>query len=90
MSVRYSSLVKPQGTWWQALGRDEKLWVGLVVIWGIAMFAMIVFIWPAVSTRQNDVEAFRVHPAVFHDRVEAFTAAHKVGELGGVHPTSLD
>lgn len=84
MVVRYSSLVKPRGTWWSALGRDERLWVGLVVIWGLAMFAMIVFIWPAVGSRENDIQAFRVDPAVFHTRVEEFTAAHKVGELGGV------
>lgn len=84
MAVRVSSLVKPRGTWWQALGRDERLWVGLVVIWGLAMFAMIVFIWPAIGARDNDIQAYRVDPATFHDKVEAFTAANKVGEIQGV------
>ena len=84
MAVRFSTLVKPRGVWWQGLGRDEKLWIGLVVIWGLAMFAMIVAIWPAVGARQNDIEAFRVDPATFHSRVEAFTAQHKVSEIAGV------
>lgn len=84
MSVHYSSLAKPQGRWWRALGRDEKLWVGLVVIWGLAMFAMITVVWPAIGVRQNDIKSYRLEPADFHAKMEAFTAANKVGELGGI------
>lgn len=84
MAVRFSSLVKPRGTWWEALGRDERLWVWLVVIWGLAMFVMIVYAWPSVGARQNDIEGYRVDPATFHQQVEAFTAANKVREISGV------
>ncbi|MCC7106660.1 MAG: cytochrome c oxidase subunit II [Chloroflexi bacterium] len=84
MSLQYSSLAKPRGTWWRPIGRDEKLWVGFVAIWCLSMFAMIVFIWPAIGTRQNDIVSYRVDPADFHARVESFTAANKVGELAGI------
>lgn len=84
MAVRFSSLSKPRGTWWRALGRDEKLWVGIAVIWGLAMFAMIAFIWPLIGNQQNDIRSYRITPADFHARTERFTETHKVGELAGV------
>lgn len=85
MSQRYSTLVKPQGTWWRGgLGRDERLWVGIAVIWALAMFVMIAFIWPAIGARQNSIESYRIEPADFHARVEAFTEAHKVGDISGI------
>lgn len=82
--ARVSSLAKPEGVWWRAIGPDEKLWVGLAIIWGVAMFLMIGIVWPLIGTRQNDIQSFRVAPTDFHDRVEAFTAAHRIGEVDGV------
>jgi cytochrome c oxidase subunit 2 len=84
MSVRYSSLAKPSGGWWRALGRDEKLWVGIAVIWGLAMFMMIVFIWPWIGRQQNMIQSYRVTPADFSARVEQFTTQYRVGERSGV------
>lgn len=84
MSRQYSALAKPQGTWWRELGPDERLWVGIAVIWGLAMFAMIAFIWPAIGTRQNAIESYSIDPADFRARTEAFTEAHKVGEISGI------
>ena len=84
MGMRYSSLAKPQGSWWRALGRDEKLWVGIAVTWGLAMFVMIVLIWPLIGSQQNDIRSYRMDPTEFHNRVEAFSAAHQVGELVGI------
>jgi cytochrome c oxidase subunit II len=84
VSTGYSTLVKPQGIWWKALGRDERLWVSLAVIWGLAMFVMIGFVWPLIGTRQNEIQGYRIEPAEFHARVEAFTATHKVSEIGGI------
>ena len=84
MAVRYSSLVRPQGVWWQTMGRDERLWVGLVVIWGFAMFLMIGFIWPLIGQRQNEIRSYRIEPADYRAKVEAFIAANKVGEMDGI------
>ncbi|MCC6179244.1 MAG: cytochrome c oxidase subunit II [Chloroflexi bacterium] len=84
MAVRYSTFVKPKGVWWRRLGRDEKLWVGLAVIWGLSMFAMISFIWPLIGRQQNSIQSYRVTPADFSARVAEFTAANQVGNLGGI------
>ncbi|MFN8525840.1 MAG: cytochrome c oxidase subunit II [Chloroflexota bacterium] len=84
MALGYSSLSKPDSNWWRQMGRDEKLWVGFVVIWGLSMFLMIAFIWPAIGARQNDIESYRVDPAVFHTKVEEFTNKFKTGEVAGI------
>jgi cytochrome c oxidase subunit 2 len=84
MAIRFSSLAKPHGVWWHTLGRDEKLWVGIAVIWGLAMFLMISFIWPWIGRQQNGVESHRITPADFSQRVEQFTAQYRVGERSGV------
>jgi cytochrome c oxidase subunit 2 len=84
MATHFSSLAKPHGVWWKALGRDERLWVGIAVIWGLAMFMMISFVWPWVGRQQNGIQSYRITPADFHARVEQFTATYQVGERGGV------
>ncbi|HVX28943.1 MAG TPA: cytochrome C oxidase subunit II [Nitrolancea sp.] len=84
MSNRFSAFAKPQGVWWTALGRDERIWIGIATIWGIAMFFMIAVIWPALGNEQNNIKSYRVDPADFHQRVEEFTAAHTVGAVDDV------
>ncbi len=84
MAVRFSSLAKPQGTWWHPLGRDERLWGALAVIWGLAMFAMIVFIWPAIGREQNQIQSYRIAPATFGALTDQFIETYQVGEIDGV------
>lgn len=84
MASPVSALAKPQGVWWERLGRDERLWVWLTVIWGIAMFLMIAFIWPLIGEEQNRLHSYRVDPAVFTAQTEAFIQQYQVGQLDGV------
>jgi cytochrome c oxidase subunit 2 len=81
MAGRFSAFAKPQGVWWTALGRDERLWIGIASIWGVAMFFMIALVWPMIGNEQNNIRSYRIEPAVFHERMEAFTAAHTIGEV---------
>jgi cytochrome c oxidase subunit 2 len=84
MSIRYSSLAKPRGVWWQALGRDEKLWVGIAAIWGLTMFMMVSFVWPWVGRQQNGIVSHRVAPADFSARTQEFITQYQVGERNGL------
>ncbi|MFN8532783.1 MAG: cytochrome c oxidase subunit II [Dehalococcoidia bacterium] len=84
MTTRYSTFAQPEGVWWTRLGRDEKLWVGLAVIWGLSMFVMISFVWPMVGRQQNGINSHRITPADFQARVEQMTTANRVGDLAGV------
>jgi cytochrome c oxidase subunit 2 len=84
MASRVSALAKPRGVWWERLGPDERLWVWLAVIWGVAMFVMIAFVWPLVGQEQNRLSSYRVDPAAFAAEAEAFIARYQVGQLDGV------
>lgn len=84
MANRFSALAKPQGVWWTAMGRDEKLWLGVATIWGVSMFFMIGFIWPMIGNQQNNIESYRIEPAAYHQLVTEFTEAHTVGEVDGI------
>lgn len=84
MHPRFSTLAKPHGVWWAALGRDEKLWVAIAAIWGIGMFFMIALIWPMIGRQQNQIQSYRIEPADFHARTMAFIEQYQIGEIDGV------
>lgn len=84
MAARFSSLAKPQGTWWRPLGRDERVWGALAVIWGLAMFMMIAFIWPVIGQEQNRIHSYRITPTDFAALTDQFITTYQTGELDGV------
>ncbi|HAX25057.1 MAG TPA: cytochrome C oxidase subunit II [Thermomicrobiales bacterium] len=84
MANRFSTFAKPQGVWWTAMGRDEKLWLGIAAIWGVSMFAMISFIWPMIGSQQNNILSYRIEPTAYKAHVDAYVTAHTVGEVEGV------
>lgn len=84
MNERSSTLIPPAGNWWQPLGRDERLWVSVVVVWALAMFVMMQFIWPAIGDQQIDFGSYRGDAKSFAAEAEAFIKANQVGEEGGV------
>lgn len=71
------------------MGRDEKLWLGLAIIWCLSMFAMMTFIWPMIGREQNSIGSQRLLPSVYRDQVERFTAANRTGEIDGVPVVSV-
>lgn len=84
MASRTSTLVPPRGRWFGPLGRDERMWLVITVIWALSMFAMIMFIWPAVGEQQNTMETYKVDPAEFRTLTQNFIQQYRVGEIGGV------
>ncbi|MBX6377418.1 MAG: cytochrome C oxidase subunit II [Clostridia bacterium] len=84
MSTRTSTLVAPEGVWWTRLGRDERLWVAVTVVWALVMFVIMMFVWPLVGRQQVPRESYRVDPAAFHALTETFVQQYRVGEMGGV------
>jgi len=83
MSIRNSPLIAPRGRWLSPMGRDERLWVGMTVVWALAMFVMMQLIWPRIGEVQTTIRSFRVDPAEFGRLTEAFIAANQVGEEAG-------
>jgi cytochrome c oxidase subunit 2 len=81
MTQRTSTLLAPQGAWWTPLGKDERLWFTVVVLWGLAMFVMMQFVWPAIGDQQVTFESYRVDPKQFEALTEAYITAHQVGKF---------
>ncbi len=82
--ARNSTLIAPEGRWWAPLGRDERLWVLVTLIWALAMFAMMQLIWPRIGDQQTVIETFRVEPTAFQGLVTEFTETHQVEERAGM------
>ncbi len=83
MVERSSTLVAPGARWWAPLGRDERLWFLVVVVWALAMFLMMFFLWPAIGDQQLTFASYRSDTATFRAAVDASIAAHQVDELAG-------
>jgi cytochrome c oxidase subunit 2 len=60
------------------------MWLAVIIVWAVAMFVMIMFIWPAIGEEQNDIKTYRVNPVEFRTLTQQFTDQYKVGEEGGV------
>lgn len=84
MIVRNSSLIAPSGRWWSPLGRDERLWVLVALVWALSMFVMMQLIWPRIGQQNVDISTFRVDPAEYGRIVTEFVDANQVGERGGI------
>lgn len=84
MENRTSTLLPPRGTWWGPLGRDEKLWLVVITVWALAMFVMIMFIWPAIGRQQNSMETYRIDTQQFRELTNAFIEEHQTGDINGV------
>jgi cytochrome c oxidase subunit 2 len=84
VSARTSTLVAPRGRWWWPLGRDERMWFLVASVWAVAMFVMMLFIWPAIGREQTTFEALVTEPDVFRAQAQAFIEANTVDRIGGV------
>ena len=84
MIYRTSTLMPPKGRWWGPVGKDEKLWLVIVVLWAVTMFVMMQLIWPAIGEQHANIESYRVDPATFVEQTEAFIVEHQVDEYLGV------
>jgi cytochrome c oxidase subunit 2 len=81
---RTSTLLAPRGSWWRPLGRDERLWVSVAVVWAISMFVMILFIWPRIGDEQATFKTYRIEPTQFQSMTNDFIARYQTGEVDGV------
>jgi len=84
MTQRTSTLIAPSGRWWSPLGREERMWFTVTLVWALAMFAMMQLVWPAVGEQQATFQSYRVDPAEFQALTDAFVQANQAGEQFGI------
>jgi cytochrome c oxidase subunit 2 len=80
-----------QRIWWnQPIARGELVWIGIAFLWGVVMFSMMVY-WHFNGQQNFSSEAYKIDPAVYGERTEAFAEQYTVREEGDtgipvVHP----
>jgi cytochrome c oxidase subunit 2 len=68
--------------WWkESLHGFEIIWILVAFLWGLVMFFTMVF-WHVEGEQNLSNEAYRVIPAAYGEKVEAFAAEYKVREEG--------
>lgn len=85
------ALTSPESrVWWnEPVGRAELVWITIAFLWGVLMFSMM--IWWHLEGRQNlSTEVYRIIPAKFEERTEAFTEKYTVREEEGMPVAAPD
>jgi cytochrome c oxidase subunit 2 len=69
--------------WWnEPVARPELVWIGIAFVWGVIMFFMMVY-WHIEGRQNISTEVYRVDPATFQERTEAFAEKFQAGEEAG-------
>lgn len=77
------SIYPLQDGWFKAPHGEERVWVGLGILWCVVMTVAMPY-WYFFGKQNSAGEAYRVEPAAFSARVDRFVETNKVGELSGV------
>jgi cytochrome c oxidase subunit 2 len=83
---------QPQNWWSLPIGRQEKIWLSIVVAIGLAMFVMMP-VWHVFGAQNSPTETYRVTPDGYWQKVMAFNAADgsiSVRDQAGIKPTGTD
>jgi cytochrome c oxidase subunit 2 len=71
-----------RGVWWKKVDRSEKLWLSIALVWCLVLFAMMP-LWHWKGGQNPSFETYRISPADYQAKVEAYVQKTKVGEERG-------
>lgn len=77
------SISTPEKGWWKPLGKDEKLWVSIALVWMLLTFFMMPY-WHYTAKQNPSSESYKILPAEYNKLTEDFIAKYKVGEEQGI------
>jgi len=72
----------PERVWWKPMHTEEKVWVVLCVIFGLTTFFFMP-VWHMIGHQNPPSETYRLLPAQFGDKVNAFVDQYAVKEASG-------
>ena len=66
--------------WWnEPIERIELAWIAIAVLWGLFMFGFMIA-WHFIGNQNLNKEAYRITPAAYEEKVEAFVEKYTVRE----------
>lgn len=77
------SLASPERIWWKPIGKQEKMWVTISVVWCLFMFVTMVG-WYYVGDTNVPTRTVRTTPAEFTTATQAFIDQYQTGEENGI------
>ncbi|TAN63803.1 cytochrome C oxidase subunit II [bacterium] len=83
---------EPERIWWKPLSKDERVWVGIALIWMLISFFFMP-LYHIIGAQNPPAETYKVTPEQFDKLVDGMIAKSKVGEEQGipiVHPSPSD
>jgi cytochrome c oxidase subunit 2 len=73
-----------QRIWWnEPIHKVELGWIVIVFLWGLFMFFFMIA-WHFIGDQNLSTETYRIQPAAYEAKVEAFAERYQVGEEEGV------
>lgn len=73
-----------QRIWWnEPVERVEIGWIVIAFLWGLFMFLFMIA-WHFIGEQNLSTESYRVTPAAYEDKVNAFAEKYQVDEESGV------
>lgn len=76
-------MLAPEHIWWKPLGRLEKTWLTIALVWSILLTAMMPF-WFFYGKQNVPATSFITTPQKYSQAVDAFVSAYQVDEENGV------
>ena len=72
-------MLAPERIWWKPMGRMEKTWLTVALVWCIFLTIMMP-LWYYFGKQNVPAESYRTSPTAFDAKVTAFVEKCKVGE----------
>ena len=78
-----SAFAPPERVWWKPLGKEEKIWVTVSLIWAVVLFSMMI-VWGAAAKQDTPTETYKISTTEFQQLTNAFVQKYQVGQEKGV------
>jgi cytochrome c oxidase subunit 2 len=76
------SITPPERIWWKSLHTEEKVWLGLALVFTLSTFFFMP-VWHVIGSQNPPSESYKVSPAQFVEQVNAFVEQYVVRDETG-------
>lgn len=78
-----STLAPPERIWWKPLGKEEKIWLTVSIVWAVVLFSMMI-VWGAAAKQDTPTETYKISTTEFQQLTNNFVQKYQVGQERGI------